>query len=214
MPTVIQTNSSSFLGGTGHTVTLTGVAVGDVLVCTFAVISQQAILSITTTAGSTSAWTTAASAFVATNDNYNGVFLATALSSGTITVQITTALSPRGQMGLMEVSGVSSTTTDGSNTANNSGPTSISTGSVTPTIATDLAIALCSSTSANVTAGPGGSWTNVGLTGAPGNGGLAAYQVLTGTAPISATFPTGGFINLALIVLITSSGGSQIVMVV
>lgn len=212
MTTILQTTTAidNGSGGGVKTVSLAGVAPGDVLILTVT-INNTTPSSVTTTAGSTSAW---AVLFSADNGSPFGavvaVYMATALSAS-VTAQIMYTTGSVGQFGLLEVAGLS-TTADGTNSGSGSGGTTAPTGSLTPTVLNDLAIAVAYSTSGNMSAGPGGSWTNLGITGALGFGGLTAYQVLPNTSAVSATFTHGGFLWEAAIVLV-QPGGHNIVMI-
>lgn len=211
MTVVLQTASALTAGGASSTLSLAGVTPGDVLMVTTAN-NNSLPSSVVTTAGSTTAWVILVSATINSPTGANvAIYVATALSSS-VTVQINYVGGSAGQFGILEVLG-SSTTGNGTNSNTSFGNASISTGSVTPTLNGDLAVAVAYATTGVITAGPGGTWTNLGITGASGKGGLTAYQVLPDETPVSATFTyNSGFYAAAAIGLL-QPGGQNIVMI-
>lgn len=171
--------------GSSPSVTLTGVAAGDLLI----VIcgggnTVSAPSGISTTAGSTSAWTTLNANGGGTSQ---GTFSAVALSSGTITISITLGSSSC-QALMAEFSGVASLDSATAPTANVSSTATSNAG--TPAVANELFVAGFGA-QVNFTGLGGSGWSPLGAVG--GHPAFGAYKIESGgsTAPQTASATLG-----------------------
>lgn len=188
-------------GSTTISLSLTGVAVNDYLVCAFGGYAQQGgAETISTTAGTTSAWTQ----LVQTNSTNlaDAVIWIAQAASTSITVQVTNWY---GQASLLEIAGSVAGATDGTNS-------NVATSGTAPTVSigpgshvNDLVVVVAGSDSGNFTVGPTAPWTIVAPTG---NGGLAAWQVLSGNPGASGSFTTGTSQNWAAVIVQFAGGPS------
>jgi hypothetical protein len=179
-PVVVQ-SAHSASGSTGS-VSLTGVTVNNYLIYAPGG-NGPGPETVTTTAGSTSAWTQSMQENFGSQANC-GIYIAKALSTS-VTVA-TTLLGGAGQAGILEVSNINPTADNTIGTSSNT-PGPMEAAAMTPGNAGDLAVAVVG-TIANGPSVPSG-WTGVGTVGLYG---LLAYLVPSGGAAIRPSFGASG----------------------
>lgn len=190
-------------GGTNtQTVKLPGVTVGHLLIAALGAGGNHSGLpTISTTGGTTSAWT------VQAQTNQTTLAAATIWAAnvltldtdGSVTVQTTWGNlgSTVGQLAVYECSQVNGTA-DATSAQTGTG-TAMTAAACTPGNANDLAIAVSANNFQNTTSSPPG-WVRDGTTGTGGFGGLAAHLLPSGSGALTPTFTESSSGSWALVV--------------